>query len=66
MVYLLAGNSDLFLILDCMTSNFYNNQLLLELFHFCYCPLWRTDTIVFAKLNKPPLLKPPPPAPAGA
>ena len=49
MVYLPTGDLDLLLILGCMNSNF----LVLELF-FLYCSsLWRTETIVFAKLNKP-------------
>ena len=50
MVYSPTESSDLFLILGCMTSN----VLVLKLFQFYYSSLWRTDTIVFAKLDKPP------------
>ena len=50
MVYLPTGGSDLILILGCMTSNLF----VLELLHFGFKCLWRTDTIVFSKLNKPP------------
>ena len=51
MVYSHAGSSDLFLsILGCMTSNF----LYLSFSTWHSGSLWRTDTIVFAKLNKPP------------
>ena len=49
MVYSPTGSSDLFLILDCMASNF----LCLSFNTLCSSSLWRTDTIVFAKLNKP-------------
>ena len=53
-VYLPAESSDLFLIIGCMTSN-----LLYLSFSTLYSSSsWRTDTIVFAKLNKRP---PPPP-----
>ena len=45
-----TGSSDLFLILVCMTSNF----MLLRFSTLYSSPLWRTDTIVFAKLNKRP------------
>ena len=37
-------------ILGCMTSNF----LYLSFSTLYYSSLWRTDTIVFAKLNIPP------------
>ena len=64
MVYLPTGSSDLFLILSCITSDF----LYLSFFPLHYSSLWRTDTIVFSKLNhftlsnKPPIsIKPPPP-----
>ena len=50
MVYSPTESSDLFLILGCMTSN----VLVLKLFQFYYSSLWRTGTIVFAKLDKPP------------
>ena len=49
MVYSPTGSSDLFLNLGCMTLNF----LHLSLSTFYSSSLWRTDTIVFAKLNKP-------------
>ena len=50
MVYIPTGNSDLILILGCMTYN-----VLYLSFAISYSsPLWRTDTIVFSKLNKPP------------
>ena len=56
MVYLPTGSSDLFLILGCKTSNF----LYLSLSTLNSSSLWRTDTIVFAKLVKPPVsIKPP-------
>jgi len=62
MVYLATGSSDLILILGCMTSNL----LALELFHILYSSsLWRTDTIIFSKLNKPTVsIKPPSPPPS--
>ena len=48
MVYLLTGSSDLILILGCMTSNL----LFLELLYFVLSSsLWRTDTIIFSKVN---------------
>ena len=64
MVYSPTGSSDLLLIPSCMTSNFlYLNFSILH-----SSSLWRTDTIVFAKLNTLPLsnnppvsIKPPPP-----
>jgi len=49
MVYSPTGSSDLFLNLVCKTLNF----LYLSLSTFYSTSLWRTDTIVFAKLNKP-------------
>ena len=49
MVHSPAGSSDLFMIL-CFSSLYSGS-------------LWRTDTIVFAKLNKPSLLNKPPPFP---
>ena len=49
-VYSPAESSDLFLILGCMTSNF----LYLSFSTLCSSSLWRTDTIVFVQLNKPP------------
>ena len=56
MVYSPIGSSDLFLNLGCMTLNF----LHLSLSTFYSSSLWRTDTIVFAKLNKPHVsVKPP-------
>ena len=56
MVYSPTGSSDLFLNLGCMTLNF----LHLSLSTFYSSSLWRTDTIVFAKLNKPHVsIKPP-------
>ena len=49
-----GGNSDLFLILGCMTS-------LCSLVLY----IWRTDTIVSSKFNKPPVsIKPPSPPPS--
>ena len=47
MVYLPTGSSDLFLNLGCMASNFLFST-------FYSSALWRTETTVFAKLNKPP------------
>ena len=65
MVYSPNRSLDLFLILGCMISNF----LYLSFSSFYSSSLWRTDTFVFAKLNKPPsqvsipsLLTPPPPS----
>ena len=50
MVYSPTGSSYLFFILGCMTSNF-----LYLYFSTLYSTfLWRTDTITFAKSNKPP------------
>ena len=50
MVYLPTGNWDLIPILGCMTYN-----VLYLSFAISYSsPLWRTDTIVFSKLNRPP------------
>ena len=49
-VYLPAESSDLFLIIGCMTSNF----LYLSFSTLYSSSAWRTDTIVFAKLNKRP------------
>ena len=46
-----AGSSDLFLIPSCTTSFF----LYLSFSTLYSSSLWRTDTIVFAKLNKRPL-----------
>ena len=48
-----VGSSDLSLILGCMTSNF----LYLSFSTLCSSFLWRTDTIVHAKLNNSPLSK---------
>ena len=50
MVYSPTGSSDLLLILGCTTSNF----LYLSFSTFYSSALWRTDTTVFAKLNKLP------------
>ena len=50
MVYSPNRSLDLFLILGCMISNF----LYLSFSSFYSSSLWRTDTFVFAKLNKPP------------
>ena len=51
MVYSPTGSSDLFLILGCMTSN-----LSYLSFSTLYSSsLWRNDTFVFSKLNKPPI-----------
>ena len=56
MAYSPTGSSDLFLILGCTTSNF----LYLSFSTLNSSSLWRTDTIVFAKLVKPPVsIKPP-------
>ena len=49
MVYSPAGCLDLFLILGCVISNF----LYLSFSTLYSSSLWRTDTIVFAKLNEP-------------
>ena len=45
-----VGSSDLSLIVGCMTSNF----LYLSFSTLCSSFLWRTDTIVHAKLNNSP------------
>ena len=50
MVYSCDGSSDLSLLLSCMTSNF----LWLSFSTLHSSSLRRTDTIVFAKLIKPP------------
>jgi len=52
MDYSPATSSDLFLILDCMTSNF----LHLSFSTLDSSGLWRTDTIIFARLSKTPNL----------
>ena len=52
MVYSPSGRSDLFLILECMTDL---QLVLLELSTLSSSSLWKTDTIVFSKLNKPPV-----------
>ena len=57
MVYSRVGNSYLFLILGCMTSNFL--YLNFSAFHASF--LCRADSTIFAKLNKPPLSNRPPP-----
>ena len=56
MVYLPTGRSDLFLILSCITSNL----LYLSFLTLHYSSLWRTDTIVFTKSNKPLVPNEPP------
>ena len=45
-----------------MTFNF----LCLSFSNFHSSPFWRDDTTFFAKLNKPPVSSPPPPAPSPA
>ena len=50
MIYSPAGGSDLFSNLSCATSN----VLYLNFSTLHSSSLWRTDTIFFAKLNKPP------------
>ena len=50
MLYSLAEGSDLFSNLSCATSN----VLYLSFSTLHSSSLWRTDTIFFAKLNKPP------------
>ena len=52
MVYLPTRSSDLFLIPGCMTSSF----LYLSISTLHSSLLWRIDTVVFSKLNKPPCL----------
>ena len=56
MVYSPTESSDLFLILGCMTSDF----LYLGFSTLYFSSLWTTDTIIFAKLNTPPLSNKPP------
>ena len=59
MVYLRTGSSDFIVIFGGMIYN-----LVFELFQIVLyrSSLWRTDTIIFSKLNKPPFpIKPPPP-----
>ena len=51
MVYLPTGSSELILILGCMTQNF----LYLSFSALYSSSLWRTDTIIVSKLNKPSL-----------
>ena len=53
-----TGSSDLYLIRGCMTST--SNLLYLNFSTLYHSSLWRTDTIVFAKLNKPSLSNKPP------
>ena len=53
MVYSCVGMSDEFLILGCITSNY----LKLSFSTLHSSSLQRNDTIVFAKLNKPPHFK---------
>ena len=50
MVYSTAGSSNLYLILGCIISNF----LYLSFSTLYYGSSWRSDTIVFARLNTPP------------
>ena len=50
MVYLLTGSLDLILIHGCMTSTF----LYLSFSTLYSSSLWKTDTIVVSKFNKPP------------
>ena len=50
-VYSPTGSSDLFMILGCMTSNF----LYLSFSTLYSSSLWRTDTILWAKLITPAL-----------
>ena len=57
-VYSPTGSSDLFMILGCMTSNF----LYLSFSTLYSSSLWRTDTILWAKLNNPHPLKQLPPS----
>ena len=57
MVYSPTGSLDLSLIPSCMTSNF----LYLNFSTLYSSSLWRTDTIVFAKLNTLHPFKYPPP-----
>ena len=52
-----ARSLDVFLIFDCMTSNF----LHLSFSTLNSSCLWRTDTIIFAKLSKTPNLYEAPP-----
>ena len=56
MVYSPTGSLDLFLIFGCMASNF----LYLSFSTLFSSSLWRTDTIVFGELNKPPISIEPP------
>ena len=56
---LLFGSSDLLLILSCMTSDF----LYLSFSTLHSSSLWRTDTTIYAKLNKPSLPNKPPTPP---
>ena len=51
MVYSCVGNSDLFFILGCMNSSF----LYLSFSTLHPSSLWRTDTTIFTKFDKPPL-----------
>ena len=50
MVYSPAGSSDLYLILGCIISNFLYELLISTLY---FGSSWRSDTIVFARLNNP-------------
>ena len=50
-VYSPTGSTVLFMILIYMTSNF----LYLSFSTLYSSSLWRTDTILWAKLNKPPI-----------
>ena len=56
-----TGRSDFFLVHGCMASNF----LQLNFSSVYSSASWRTDDIVFAKLNKSPLSNNPPPSPNG-
>ena len=62
-VYSPSGSSNLFLNIGSMNSNFctYSCKLSLSFSTLHSSSLWRTDTIVFAKLNNSPVsIKPPP------
>ena len=67
LVYSPSGSSNLFLNIGCMNSNFctYSCKLNLSVSTLHSSSLWRTYTIVFAKLNNFPVSKtttlPPPP-----
>ena len=59
----MVSSSDLYPLV-CLKNGFKNICLKPKIDRTCASSLWKTDTIVFVELNKPPSpLSPPPPSP---